>query len=63
MTPAGREDFGQVERICGRDLRSWLPADTVDGKGVELLMASGRRVVVDGAALKMLAAMAWRAAR
>lgn len=63
MTPAGREDFAAVERLCGRDVRTWLPADTVDGPGVELLLSGGRRLRVDGAALKMLKAMAWRGER
>lgn len=64
MTPAGREDFAPTpDYLCGRSILSWSPSDTVDGRGVELLLAGGRRVRVDGAALKMLAAMAWRAER
>lgn len=64
LTPAGREVLEpQADYLCGRAIKSWRPADTVDGKGVELLLDGGRRLRVDGAALKMLASMSWRAER
>lgn len=60
---AGREVLPELGYLCGREILSWAPADTVDGPGVELLLTGGRRLRVDGAALKMLKAMAWRAER
>ena len=64
MTPAGREVLDpEPDYLCGRSIVTWVPANTVDGAGVELLLAGGRRLVVDGAARKMLGAMAWRVER
>lgn len=61
MTPAGREQLEPDVRLCGRDVQTWLPAQTVDGPGVELLLVDGRRVLIDGAALLVLEKLAWRA--
>lgn len=64
MTPAGGETLEPgPDYLCGRSILTWAPADTVDGPGVELLLSGGRRLRVDGAALKMLKAMAWRGER
>lgn len=63
LTPAWLEVLEPTFRLAGREIVTWRPADTVDGAGVELVMRDGRTLRADGAALKMLAAMAWRADR
>lgn len=54
-TPAGREVLDEpVARVCGRDIAAIFPAYTVDGRGVEVMLLDGRRVVVDGEALRRI---------
>lgn len=56
LTPAGREVLlPELGYLCGREILSWAPADTVDGPGVELLLTGGRRLRVDGVGLWAIA--------